>query len=188
MCALERVGTRAFGPSCKDECRYIKRTLTDLASGEGLLLLHELTKRIFMALLTLCAFKTSRTSLTCSTTTTRTTRRTTCTASVVLVVPVAWVLLSRSSLLTVSHLGLPILLSCADSNHLTDAKQARDLVQVLTEAKQVVDPRLAEMARYGGGGGGRGYGGGRGGRGGGRGGGGGWTGSNTAPLGGNRRW
>ena len=61
-------------------------------------------------------------------------------------------------------------------------------MQVLTEAKQVVDPRLAEMARYGGGGGGRGYGGGRGGRGGGRGGGGGWTGSNTAPLGGNRRW
>lgn len=61
-------------------------------------------------------------------------------------------------------------------------------MNVLTEAKQQVDPRLAEMARYsGGGGGGRGYGGGRGGRGG-RGGGGGWTGSNTAPLGGSRRW
>lgn len=69
----------------------------------------------------------------------------------------------------------------------TDQKQARDLVQVLTEAKQQVDPRLAEMARFGGGGGGgRGWGGGRGGRGGHRGGG--WTGSNTAPLGGNRRW
>lgn len=69
---------------------------------------------------------------------------------------------------------------------LTDSKQARDLVQVLTEAKQQFDPRLAEMARFGGGGGGRGWGGGRGGRGGHRGGG--WTGSNTAPLGGNRRW
>ncbi|KAE9374463.1 p68 RNA helicase [Stipitochalara longipes BDJ] len=53
-------------------------------------------------------------------------------------------------------------------------KQARDLVAVLTEAKQQIDPRLAEMTRYGGGGGGGGrYGGGgfRGGRGGGRGGG-----------------
>ncbi|RAL62259.1 hypothetical protein DID88_004827 [Monilinia fructigena] len=55
-------------------------------------------------------------------------------------------------------------------------KQARDLVNVLTEAKQVIDPRLAEMTRFGGGGGGggrgyggRGYGGGRG-RGGGGGG------------------
>jgi ATP-dependent RNA helicase DDX5/DBP2 len=55
-----------------------------------------------------------------------------------------------------------------------DAKQARDLVSVLTEAKQNIDPRLAEMTRYGGGGGGGRYGGGggfRGGRGGGRGGG-----------------
>ncbi|KFY56542.1 hypothetical protein V497_06168, partial [Pseudogymnoascus sp. VKM F-4516 (FW-969)] len=54
-------------------------------------------------------------------------------------------------------------------------KQARDLVNVLTEAKQQIDPRLIEMTRYGGGGGGR-YGGGgyRGGRGGGRGGGGKW--------------
>ncbi len=56
-----------------------------------------------------------------------------------------------------------------------DQKQARDLVAVLTEAKQQIDPRLAEMTRYGGGGGGGGrYGGGggyRGGRGGGRGGG-----------------
>ena len=43
---------------------------------------------------------------------------------------------------------------------------------MLTEAKQQIDPRLAEMTRYGGGGGGGRYGGGgyRGGRGGGRGG------------------
>ncbi|KAK0637234.1 Phosphomethylpyrimidine kinase-domain-containing protein [Bombardia bombarda] len=53
-----------------------------------------------------------------------------------------------------------------------NAKQARDLVNVLQEAKQQIDPRLAEMARYGGGGGGGRYGGYRGGRGGGRGGGG----------------
>jgi len=66
-----------------------------------------------------------------------------------------------------------------------DAKQARDLVAILTESKQQIDPRLAEMARYGGGGGGGG--GGRwGGRGRGRGGG--FTSSNTAPLGSNRRW
>lgn len=54
-----------------------------------------------------------------------------------------------------------------------DQKQARDLVAVLTEAKQQIDPRLMEMTRYGGGGGGNRYGGGgfRGGRGGGRGGG-----------------
>jgi ATP-dependent RNA helicase DDX5/DBP2 len=45
-----------------------------------------------------------------------------------------------------------------------DSKQARDLINVLTESKQKIDPRLAEMARYGGGGG-RGYS--RGGRGGG---------------------
>jgi ATP-dependent RNA helicase DDX5/DBP2 len=66
-------------------------------------------------------------------------------------------------------------------------KQARDLVSVLTEAKQQIDPRLIEMTRYGGGGGGGRYGGGgyRGGRGGGRGG---FTSSNAAPLGGNRRW
>ncbi|KAL7905502.1 P-loop containing nucleoside triphosphate hydrolase protein [Trichoderma velutinum] len=59
-------------------------------------------------------------------------------------------------------------------------KQARDLVNVLQEAKQQIDPRLAEMVRYGGGGGGRGYGGYRG-RGGGR------ANSNNLPLG-NRRW
>lgn len=71
----------------------------------------------------------------------------------------------------------------------TDSKQARDLVTILTEAKQQIDPRLAEMVRYSGGGGGR-WGGGRG-RGGwsGRGrGGGGFTQSNAAPLGNNRRW
>lgn len=51
-----------------------------------------------------------------------------------------------------------------------DQKQARDLVNVLQEAKQQIDPRLVEMTRYGGGGGGRGYGGWGRGRGGGRGG------------------
>jgi ATP-dependent RNA helicase DDX5/DBP2 len=66
----------------------------------------------------------------------------------------------------------------------TDAKQARDLLAVLTESKQNIDPRLAEMGRYsGGGGGGRGYGG----RGGHRGGRGGYTASNAAPLG-RSRW
>ena len=59
--------------------------------------------------------------------------------------------------------------------NLKDQKQARDLVNVLTEAKQQIDPRLAEMTRFGGGGGGGGRwggrGGGRGGYGGGRGGG-----------------
>ncbi|CDM27606.1 ATP-dependent RNA helicase dbp2 [Penicillium roqueforti FM164] len=77
-----------------------------------------------------------------------------------------------------------------------NSKQARDLITILTEAKQQVDPRLAEMVRFGGGGGGgrwggRGRGGGRGGWGGGRGGGGGgggFTASNSAPVGGNRRW
>lgn len=71
-----------------------------------------------------------------------------------------------------------------------DVKQARDLVTILTEAKQQIDPRLAEMVRYGGGGGHGGGGYGRwGGRGGGRGRGrGGFTASNAAPLGGNRRW
>ena len=70
-----------------------------------------------------------------------------------------------------------------------DSKQARDLVAVLTESKQQIDPRLYEMARYsGGGGGGRGYGG-RGSRGGGGGGRGGYhSGSNSAPMGNNRRW
>jgi ATP-dependent RNA helicase DDX5/DBP2 len=54
-----------------------------------------------------------------------------------------------------------------------DSKQARDLVAILVESKQQIDPRLQEMARYGGGGGGGGgrWGGGRGRGGGGRGGG-----------------
>lgn len=60
-------------------------------------------------------------------------------------------------------------------------------MNVLSEAKQQIDPKLAEMARYGGGGGGRGFGGGRGGRGGHRGGGGGFTSSNAAPIG-RSRW
>ncbi|OLN82720.1 ATP-dependent RNA helicase dbp2 [Colletotrichum chlorophyti] len=49
-----------------------------------------------------------------------------------------------------------------------NSKQARDLVNVLREAKQEIDPRLAEMTRFGGGGGGRygGWGRGRGGGGG----------------------
>ncbi|KAL1957310.1 hypothetical protein VTO42DRAFT_6099 [Malbranchea cinnamomea] len=62
-----------------------------------------------------------------------------------------------------------------------NAKQARDLVAILTESKQQIDPRLAEMARYSGGGGGGRWGG----RGRGRGG---YTSSNAAPLGPNRRW
>jgi ATP-dependent RNA helicase DDX5/DBP2 len=70
-----------------------------------------------------------------------------------------------------------------------DSKQARDLIGVLQESKQKIDPRLMEMARFGGGGGGgRGFGG-RGRGGGFRGGrGSSYTGSNSAPLGGNRRW
>jgi len=69
-----------------------------------------------------------------------------------------------------------------------NSKQARDLVGILTESKQQIDPKLHEMARYGGGGGGGRWGGGRG-RGGGRGGGGrnNWTGSNDAPIR-NSRW
>ncbi|KAK5629786.1 hypothetical protein RRF57_005501 [Xylaria bambusicola] len=67
-----------------------------------------------------------------------------------------------------------------------NSKQARDLVGVLQEAKQQIDPRLAEMARYGGGGGGGRYGGRGYGRGGHRGGGG-AGGANAMPLG-NRRW
>ncbi|KAJ6103624.1 hypothetical protein N7486_003846 [Penicillium sp. IBT 16267x] len=76
-----------------------------------------------------------------------------------------------------------------------NSKQARDLVTILTEAKQQIDPRLAEMVRYSGGGGGGGRWGGRGrgrggwgGRGGGGGHGGGFTQGNSAPLGGSRRW
>ncbi|KAK6501064.1 ATP-dependent RNA helicase dbp2 [Arthrobotrys musiformis] len=64
-----------------------------------------------------------------------------------------------------------------------NAKQARDLVTVLTEAKQQIDPRLSDMARgpgYGGGSSRGRWGGPRGGRGGG------FTSSNTAPLGSRR--
>jgi len=71
-----------------------------------------------------------------------------------------------------------------------NSKQARDLVNILTEAKQQIDPRLQEMCRYGGGGGGGGrWGGGRGrgGRGGGGGGRGGWSGGNGDPIR-NSRW
>ena len=87
---------------------------------------------------------------------------------------------------TSTLLRIPFVMLFAVLTKSLDAKQARDLVNVLNESKQVVDPRLAEMARYsgGGGGGGRGYGGGRG-RGGGRGGG--FTASNAAPLG-RSRW
>lgn len=63
----------------------------------------------------------------------------------------------------------PSLASPDLTNNSPDQKQARDLVNVLQEAKQQIDPRLAEMVRYGGGGG-RGYGGYGRGRGGGRGG------------------
>ena len=103
-------------------------------------------------------------------------------------------LLLRSSPLIVSRtFGRGHLMSTPVANALLiDSKQARDLVAVLTESKQQIDPRLAEMARYGGGGGSRfgggGRGGGRGGRGGGYGGGGGYSGSNAAPMGGGRRW
>ncbi|KAI1808501.1 Phosphomethylpyrimidine kinase-domain-containing protein [Daldinia bambusicola] len=76
--------------------------------------------------------------------------------------------------------GTAITLFTADNS-----KQARDLVSVLQEAKQQIDPRLHEMARYGGGGGGGRYGGRGYGRGGHRGGGGG--GANAMPIN-NRRW
>ena len=74
------------------------------------------------------------------------------------------------SRLTVSNSALLAHRSSRLTSHHTDQKQARDLVNVLQEAKQQIDPRLAEMTRYGGGGG-RGYGGYGRGRGGGRGGG-----------------
>lgn len=118
------------------------------------------------------------------------------TVLVVLLVPVPRVPPLPSSPLTVSFrpcFGHSQVVLTSPS---LDSKQARDLITILTEAKQQVDPRLAEMVRFGGGGGGgrwggRGRGGGRGGWGGGRGGGGGgggFTASNSAPVGGNRRW
>jgi ATP-dependent RNA helicase DDX5/DBP2 len=61
-----------------------------------------------------------------------------------------------------------------------NSKQARDLVNVLQEAKQQIDPRLYEMTRYGGGGGG--------GRGGWRRPGGGRPNANNMPMGGRGRW
>lgn len=39
-----------------------------------------------------------------------------------------------------------------------NSRQARELVQVLREANQFIDPKLADMARYSGGGGGSRYG------------------------------
>jgi hypothetical protein len=109
---------------------------------------------------------------------------------------------SPCSLLKVSRRGVAQPLFHSLANKCLDSKQARDLVSVLQEAKQKIDPRLAEMARYGGGGGGGrgrgGRGGWRGGYGGGHGkfltwsptwdatnclsGGGGYSGSNSAPI------
>jgi uncharacterized membrane protein YgcG len=111
------------------------------------------------------------------------------TVLVVLAVPVPRERPLRSSPLTVSVFVL--FLACSQLTvRVLDSKQARDLVTILSEAKQQIDPRLHEMCRYsGGGGGGRGWGGGRG-RGGYHrgGGGGGYTASNSAPIGGHRRW
>lgn len=77
-----------------------------------------------------------------------------------LVEPVPMVPPLLSSPLKVSQTS-PFLYQNADRS--TDAKQARDLISVLRESKQNIDPRLSEMARFsGGGGGGRGRGGWRG--------------------------
>ena len=110
----------------------------------------------------------SETYLTCLTMTTRTIRRIISTVLVVPVVPEQREPPLPFSQLTVCSPPSIIRVFLTVS---TDQKQARDLVSVLTEAKQQIDPRLAEMTRYGGGGGGGRYGGGgyRGGRGGGRG-------------------
>ena len=121
----------------------------------------------------------------CSTMTTPTTQKTMFTELAELVVQEEREQLSRSSPLRVS-LPFNIHTVSWSLTIMSDAKQARDLVNILTESKQNIDPRLAEMGRCsGGGGGGRGYGG-RGGHRGGRGGGGGFTASNAAPLGRNR--
>ncbi|CDO56188.1 hypothetical protein DV495_002854 [Geotrichum candidum] len=82
--------------------------------------------------------------------------------------------------------GTAITLFTQDNN-----KQAKDLVTILSEAKQEIDPKLQEMVRFRGGGrgGNSRYGGGRGGRGGFRSNnGGGYSGTNNAPLGRNARW
>lgn len=74
---------------------------------------------------------------------------------------------SRSSLLKVS--ANFCIRSVTQAKSILDAKQARDLIGVLRESNQKIDPRLSEMARFGGGGGGGGrgrYGGGGRGRGG----------------------
>jgi hypothetical protein len=110
--------------------------------------------------------KMSETLLMCSTMITLTTRRTTFTESAGLPAEAKRVPLLPCSPLIVRHLLLCLLNT---TNSSIDQKQARDLVNVLREAKQQIDPRLEEMTRYGGGGGGGRYGGYRGGRGGGRG-------------------
>lgn len=124
----------------------------------------------------------------CSIMITLTIQRTMSTELDVPAVPVLMGQPSPCSRLTVS-LTVPLI---ERTDITSDSKQARDLLAILQESKQQIDPRLTEMARFGGGGGGRGYG-----RGGGRGGGfrggrggrdSGYTGSNSAPLGGNRRW
>lgn len=72
-----------------------------------------------------------------------------------------------------------------------NARLARTLIDVLTEAGQQVPPELERLAPAGGGGGRSrygGYGGGGGGFRGGRGGGGGFSGSNAMPVGGGRRY
>ncbi|KAF5092449.1 hypothetical protein D0Z00_004581 [Geotrichum galactomycetum] len=81
--------------------------------------------------------------------------------------------------------GTAITLFTQDNN-----KQAKDLLTILSEAKQHIDPKLQEMVRFRGGGrgGNSRYGGGRGGRGGYRSNNGGYSGSNNAPLGRNSRW
>ena len=117
--------------------------------------------------------------------TTRITRRITFIASAELDVRARTAQPSPSLPLTVC-IYAPLIFLDVPLTQSSDAKQARDLVGVLSESKQQIDPRLAEMARYSGGGGGnRSYGGGRGGGRGGRGSG--FTGSNSAALG-RSRW
>lgn len=97
--------------------------------------------------------------------TTPTTLRTTFIVSAVLVVLARPELPSPSSPLTVRFHSYPLssLTKLLLTFDFPDAKQARDLVNVLREAKQYIDPKLEEMVRYGGhGGGGRWGGGGRG--------------------------